>query len=224
MRTSTVLLCVGLLTSFQLAFSQDAPAHNDTSSPSPTSSRLLLDNDYVRVVQQPSPTGIISKKNDSVVIAISPDSSRAADIKFVSRGSVIAQDSGKAEWKSIVIELKRHWDAPIRVCGYPMQCTHKVEPADVEVSETTSLFTNGFITASKHRVFPGGTLSSSYFSPKGSDHIVFVSLSALDASFDGIDEKLAPGQVYFSDAAQVEVTAGDHDGDWIVIRLNTPKP
>ena len=94
---------------------------------------------------------------------------------------------------------------------------------DASIGETTSLFTNGFITAYRHRIERGGTLSSSYFSPRGKDHLLVIALSEMQANFDGVEETLARGQTYTSEATSVEVRAQTGEAGWIVIRVQTPK-
>jgi hypothetical protein len=85
------------------------------------------------------------------------------------------------------------------------------------------LFTSGFVTAYKHDLLPGGTLSSSYFSSRGKDHLMLVPLTVLRASFDGTEEDLKAGQVYASEAAQVEVTATKLAARWVMLRVETAK-
>jgi hypothetical protein len=48
-------------------------------------------------------------------------------------------------------------------------------------------------------------------------------LTNLRANFDGQEEELKPGQVYSSEAAQVEVTAEREAANWIMIRVEIPK-
>jgi len=102
-----------------------------------------------------------------------------------------------------------------------------MQPSDcdgpAEIGETTLLFTNGFVMAYRHRLQSGGTLSSSYYSSASRDHLLFIALSDVHASFDGEDEQLKAGQVYTSDATQVEVSAGQTEARWIVVRVNSPK-
>jgi hypothetical protein len=90
------------------------------------------------------------------------------------------------------------------------------------VAWTTTLFSNGFVTAMRHKMVRGGTLSSSYYSAKGSDHILLIPITELQGNFGGLDEQLKAGQAYFTDATEVEITAKDAEARWIVIRLHAP--
>ena len=93
----------------------------------------------------------------------------------------------------------------------------------MEIGTSTSLFTNGFITAYRDRIDRGGTLSTSYYSTKGAHHLMFVALEDLHADFDGTQQDLKRGQVFGSDAEDVEVDAGAHEARWVVIREEVPK-
>lgn len=123
----------------------------------------------------------------------------------------------------LVVELKRHWDVEVRTCSEPSKCTRPVMIGEFAIGETTSIFTNGFISAYQHRLDAGGTLSSSYFSARGKDHLLLIALADLRADFDGTEERLKAGQVYASDATQVEVNAGSRPIRWVVIRMQVPK-
>jgi hypothetical protein len=92
-----------------------------------------------------------------------------------------------------------------------------------EIGETTSLFTNGFITAYQHRLVVRGTLTSTYYSTKGKDHLLLIPLTNLRANFDGTEENLKQGQAYTSDATEVEVNADLAKARWVVVRVETPE-
>ena len=89
------------------------------------------------------------------------------------------------------------------------------------IGETTSLFTNGFVTAYRHRLDPRATLASSYFSTKGKDHLLLIALTDLHANFDGSDEALKVGQTYASEATEIDVDDGNSPAGWIVLRVET---
>lgn len=122
---------------------------------------------------------------------------------------------------ALIAELKQHWEPPMRTCSEPSRCTHPIRMGEAVIGETTSLFTNGFVTAYQHRLDPGATLDSSYFSAKGRDHLLLIALTDLHANFDGIDESLQAGQTYASEATAVEVNAGKSPARWIVLRVET---
>lgn len=104
-----------------------------------------------------------------------------------------------------------------------MKCTHPIQSGPAQIGQSTTLFTNGFITAYRHHLVKGADLSSSYYSSSGVDHLLLVALTDLRANFDGAEEQLRAGQVYASEASQVEVNASSGEARWIVIRLQTPK-
>lgn len=122
----------------------------------------------------------------------------------------------------IVVELSRHWDAEMRLCTEPKTCAHPIRVGGFEIGQTTSLFSNGFVTAYRHRMERGGTLATSYYSPKRKHHLLLIAAADLEANFDGSEQKLKRGQVFASDAAEVDVDAGSHDVRWIVIRVEVP--
>lgn len=199
--------------------------------PSPTaSSELLLDNDYVRIARlevSPGAFYLLPREHDSVVINL-PDghsggsvSQQTEEVNFIPKGASLRRLEGPA--RAVVVELKHHWDAEVRLCQEPRTCSHSILAGGLEIGQTTSLFSNGFLTAYRHRLVKGGTLDSSYYSAHGVDHIVVVPLTAAHANFDGIEQDLEPGQPFFSAATQVEVTAKDHEVRWVVLRIATPK-
>jgi quercetin dioxygenase-like cupin family protein len=132
-------------------------------------------------------------------------------------------NSGGGTAAVLIVELKQHWEAGMRVCSEPAKCTRPIRMGEYSIGETTSLFTNGFVTAYRHKLERGGTLSSSYFSAKGKDHLLVIALTDLHASFDGNDETLKAGQAYASEATGIEVDAATAPVRWIVIRVETPK-
>jgi len=134
----------------------------------------------------------------------------------------IANPIGKLS-QALLIELKQHWDAEIRPCTEPMKCTRPIRMGELQIGETTSLFTNGFVSAYRHRLASGATLTSSYFSATGKDHLLLVPLTALRANFGGTDEALRRGQAYTSDATEIEVNAGSGEVRWVVIRVQIPR-
>lgn len=132
-------------------------------------------------------------------------------------------NSGGGTVAVLIVELKQHWDAEMRVCSEPAKCTRPIRMGEYSIGETTSLFTNGFVTAYRHRLERGGTLSSSYFSTKGKDHLLLIALTDLHVSFDGNDETLKAGQAYASEATGIDVDAATAPVRWVVIRVETPK-
>ena len=202
--------------------------------------RLIEDSSYFQATRATLPPGatfpIEHKGFDSIVVFLgdglalkegkeSPGRPvRADDVRFLPMGSVaIAANSGADPAEIVIINLKRHWDPEVRNCTEPSKCSRPVRVGEAQIGETVSLFTNGFISAYRHTLERGGTLASSYFSPKGKDHLVLVAATPLIADFEGAEERLKAGQVYFSDATQLEVNAATMAAKWVIIRMHIPK-
>ena len=146
------------------------------------------------------------------------------EARFLAIGSVPRLvNSGSSTVPVLVVELKQHWEVEVRACSEPAKCTRPIRMGEFSIGETTSLFTNGFVTAYQHRLDRGGTLSSSYFSAKGKDHLLLIALTDLHANFDGSDETLKAGQTYASEATGIEVNATNAPARWVVIRVETHK-
>jgi len=90
------------------------------------------------------------------------------------------------------------------------------------IGETRQLFTKNYVSAYRHELEKGGTLNSSYFTSHGTDHVVFLALTPLTASFAEEQLNLAAGQVYFSNAQGVEVDAYGDRALWVAIRIHAP--
>jgi hypothetical protein len=185
-------------------------------------SQLLLENDFVRVSRitiAPRGSITLTEKTDAVLLRISSESA-----EFMPKGkSVQEANASDAEAVDLVIALTRHWDAEVLPCSYPKQCTRTTQMGGEPIAWTTTLFTNGFITASTHKVVRGGTLTSSYYTARGSDKIVVVPFTKLTANFGGTEEALNAGEPYFAAGTEVEVTANDAESRWFVLRINVPK-
>lgn len=202
---------------------------------------LVEENPYFRVFRGELAPGVQNKidqhGSDLVVLALgsglgltargsaAADSLKDGEPRFVPQQSdpaIINTGNGLPQF--LLVELKHHWDTEVRACSEPSKCTRPIRMGDASIGETTSLFTNGFITAYRHRLDTGGTLSSSYFSSKGTDHLLLIALTDLRANFDGAEETLQSGQTYASEARTVEVDAAKAEARWVVIRMQTPKP
>src|SRR5581483_3788607 len=203
--------------------------------------QLVEDNSYFRVSRlefgQGATAAIEQHDHDCVLIALGegltlasrkasiPETLKFGDVRFLPRGAApeIA-NARNASSQLILGELKHHWDAEVRTCLDPGNCARPIRMGDAEIGTTTTLFTNGFITGYQHRLDRGGSLSSSYFSAKGKDHLLLVALTDLNADFEGVRQALHPGQTYTSDASMIEVDAEKAEVRWVVIRMLIPKP
>jgi len=186
------------------------------------SSQLVLENDFLRVFRitiAPNDSTTLAEKTDAVLLRISSESS-----EFLPKGRSVQETNGSdRETVDLLIELKRHWDAEVLPCSFPKQCTRTTEMGGEAIAWTTTIFTNGFITGSTHKLVRGGTLTSSYYTAKGSDRILVVPFTKLKANFGGTEETLNAGEPYFSAGTEVEVTANDAESRWFVLRINVSK-
>jgi hypothetical protein len=202
------------------------------------SSLLLDENPYYSTAKIDLPvdadTQIRQTKRDVVIAVVgggplnlifskSPNAEQIAtdEVRFLARDTNLRiLNSGDKPSQALVIELKQHWDAEVRTCVEP---SRPIRMGPNEIGETTSLFTNGFITAHRHRLVVRGTLTSPYYSTKGKDHLLLIPLRNLRANFDGTEENLKQGQAYTSDATEVEVNADLAEARWVVVQVETPK-
>jgi hypothetical protein len=175
----------------------------------------------MRVLRVTTPAkGVLSfeEKGDIIAVRLQDETAR-----FVPKGSRLdesnATDDNAVE---LLIELKRHWDAEMRPCSYPMKCARETRIGEEPIAWTTTLFTNGFVTASTHKVVRHGSLTSSYYTANGTDRILLIPFTDLNVNFGGIEEHLQAGQPYFSAATEVEVTAKEVESRWCVVRVNAP--
>lgn len=187
---------------------------------SPGSKIDKVNNNLDQVIVVLSGSGLTisaQQKSDTTILSQS-------DAHFLkARSRLTIANSGENSARVVSIGRKQHWDADVRICGEPMKCTRPIQLGSAEIGHSTLLFTNGFLTAYRHDLIVGGTLSSSYFSSRGKDHLLLIPLTDLHANFDGIDEELKAGKPYASDAGQVEITAGKTAATWIMLRVETPR-
>ena len=180
-------------------------------------------------------TGLQQEKDDAVVIALGEGGTLAlspdvppitllnGDPRFLpAGGGSRILNQGTKPLLIFVIGLRQHWNAEMRACGERKKCTHPIRNNSVEVGESTALFTNGFVSASRNRLASGRALMN-YSSDKNTRHMLFVPLADVRVDFDGVDADLKYGDAYASDAAAVEVNAGQHELQWVVISMETPK-
>lgn len=197
------------------------------STPPPRPSpELLLENDYVRVFRvdvQPGEVPIRDAQLRDVVIVAMSDRALDSDaqVRFVPENSPPDLPPATTRYAALLVELKKHWDLEVRPCAPPMTCSRRITVAGQDVGETRFLFSNGFVSAYRHHLVPGGTLDSSYYSSKGTNRILVIALTDLGVSLGGVAENLRSGQVYFSDQTEVEVNASKGQATWVVVRLLT---
>jgi hypothetical protein len=237
MKSRLFLLC--FVISAQVCMAQSAAVVPITKEPS---HHLVFENEYVRVFKvevAPHAETLYHKHDVDYVFVTLGDSDvesvrigeppvrlqlKDGETRFTKGGFAHkAVNLSDKPFVNVTVELKKHFDAEMKSCAEPMKCTRDVVLGGASLGDSTSLFTNGFITATRHHLLRGGTLSSSYYSARGKDRILFVPLNELNANFGGVEETLKAGQAYFSSAGEVEVSAGEQEIRWVVIRLNLPR-
>ncbi|HEY1802275.1 MAG TPA: hypothetical protein VGG46_15220 [Terriglobales bacterium] len=234
-------LIIGLSLTAQIAgqTTQNSNTNQTGSSSSPAVRREIVEeNPYFRVfrlqITAGAETDLESHGRDAVLIVLGENlalsaqkSGEAASLingeaRFLPMGSIShLTNSGTTTVTALIAEIKQHWASAMHSCSEPAKCTHPIRMGEAMIGETTSLFTNGFVTAYRHRLDPGATLASSYFSTKGKDHLLLIALTDLHANFDGSDEALKVGQTYASEATEIDIDAGGSPAGWIVLRVET---
>lgn len=204
----------------------------------PATHQVVLENDHVRVsrswLESRAKTEFRTTE-DSIVVALAKGTSLTVpreqphilgpgEVQFLAKLTQLTLENVDDKPNvSLVVELKRHWDAPMKACSAPSDCTRPVRVGSMQVGETTTLLSNGFITVMRHRLNRGGTLQSSYYSAKGVDYVIVVPVTDIDATIGATNEHLLHGQPYFSGATEIEVSASETEAVWVVIRLHEPK-
>lgn len=199
------------------------------------SDRLLLENEFVRLRSlaiSPDTRALSSTldsvfvlPNDaSVTVAATEDQPTSSELLlFVPSGASRTLRAQTPSATAFLIELKKHWEAPMKPCSETAMCSRTIRAGGMNVGETRTIFSNGFVTGVRHSLDRGATLSSSYFSAKGEDRILLLPLTPLRATFDGAELEFKAGQPYFAMAKDVEVSADSARAVWIVIRLHQPR-
>ncbi|MCU1287435.1 MAG: hypothetical protein JWO13_3785 [Acidobacteriales bacterium] len=202
---------------------------------------LVFENEYVRVFKvevAPHAETLYHKHDVDYVFVTLGDSDvdsvrvgekpvrlllKDGDTRFTKGGFAHkAVNNSDKPFVNVTVELKKAFDAEMKNCEEPMKCTRDIMLGGSPIGDSTSLFTNGFVTVVRHHLKAGASLTSSYYSARGKDKILFVPLTQAKVNFGGISELLNIGQVYFSGAGELEVNAGDDDVRWVMIRLNLP--
>ncbi len=132
-------------------------------------------------------------------------------------------NNGPVPAKVIAIELLKRWNVPMKPCAPPLICARDITVGGMKIGESATFFTNGYVTAQWNGMNPGGSLDSTYFSPKGKDYMVFIALTDLDGNFGGKKQHLAAGSVFATEAKEVEIDAGKDEARWCVLRINDKK-
>lgn len=192
-----------------------------------SATRYVLPNEKPIELSFAAGDGVIVPLNDlRWSSAISADSEWPAvggEAFYVDQGAkpaVSRTANTPADGRVVAVNLKHHWTSTLRKCEEPRQCVRPVKIGEQVIGETRQLFTNNYISSYRHQLEPGGTLTSSYFTSRGTDHVLIVSVTPLKANFSGDEIKLEAGQVYFSTAQEVEVIAGKDRATWVAIRIH----
>jgi hypothetical protein len=202
-------------------------------------SKVLLDNPEVRVTRfDVGRDAFKVKADDGDVVVVAAGEVKftpaleanseflmhAGEARYVVQGSHPEVYCGAETTSCAVyaVDLRHHWQSTLRICEEPKQCSRQIKVGDMVIGETRQLFTNNYVSAYRHELEKGGTLNSSYFTSHGTDHVVFLALTPLTASFAEEQLNLAAGQVYFSNAQGVEVDASGDRALWVAIRIHAP--
>jgi hypothetical protein len=190
--------------------------------------RIEFDNDLQIPLPQHGNDVIVVVLGDGVSVSsatpVGAEKLVDGEVRLVERSAhATLIHSGANFAQVLLVGLKQHWDAEIRPCTFPQTCVRPIRAGGQEIGQSESLFTNGFVTAYRHRMDRGGTLSSSYYSKRATHHLMVVALDDLRANFEGTEQDLKRGQVFGSDAGEVEVEAGAHPARWVVIRVESQK-
>lgn len=185
---------------------------------------IVLQNTHLKVTRLSAANGVREAGRDIVVVPLpssGADISRMQDPFFVAKGTRLPETEGS---DFLLITLTKHRDVSMRTCQEPANCVRKIMVGDAEVGERKQLFTSGFVTGSLQILKKGGSLTSSYYSAKGIDHVLIVTFTDTTFLLDGVEHPLKAGQATFTEAKEVEVNAGLADeARWFTLRLNEPR-
>jgi hypothetical protein len=191
--------------------------------------RVLFENKYFRasslIVAKDTPQKIVPKQHALLIVPINEmnlsesTTLPAGSVLYVPQGSKwLSLASTSVPSKVVVVELLQNYD-DVQACAAPKQCTRPIRFGEGEVGETASLFRGGGLTVDRHRIVPGASLTSNYFTAHMQSHVLLVALTDVDASFGGDAQALTPGNVYFTDAEQADISAGRDETRWVAIRV-----
>lgn len=221
----TVAVCLASIAALGQSSAADRKLLLDNAEMSAT--RYAIPDEKAIDLSFPAGDGVIVPLNDlrwSKAMSADSDSTAAAgEALYVDQGArpaVSRTASTPPDGTVVAVNLKHHWTSTLRKCEEPRQCVRPVKIGEQVIGETRQLFTNNYISAYRHQLEPGGTLTSSYFTSRGADHVLIVAVTPLTANFSGDEIKLEAGQVYFSTAQEVEVTAGKDRATWVAIRIH----
>jgi hypothetical protein len=221
------------------SMTDDPPQSNpDAAGAKP---QLVAENEHysVRILDLTGATrmALPQRTNDTIVVVLgqglslisdrleSPVALADGDVRFLERiKHPVLVHSGEVASQVLLVEIKHHWNAEIDICSEPGRCNRAIRAGGIEIGQSTRLFTNGFITAYRDHIARGGTLDTSYYTKGRSPHLLLIALDDLQADFEETHREMKRGEVFLSDAGQLEVDAGLHEARWIVVRVETPKP
>lgn len=175
---------------------------------------VVLENPEVQVtryaIDPQNPLQVTFTDGDGVVVPM----------QGVKWSAAISANSESEAATVLAVHLKHHWAAMLRKCED--QCARPIKIEDHVIGETRSLFTNHYVSAYRHELDRGGSLSSSYFTSHGNDHVLLIALTPLAATVSGDRIWLEPGQAYFSTTQDVEANAEHDRAVWVAIRIHAP--
>jgi hypothetical protein len=118
----------------------------------------------------------------------------------------------------LIVELNQEFER-VEECAAPKQCDRTIHTAGQDVGKTTLILSGGGLTVQRHSLVEGASLTSSYYTSNLKSHVLIVPLTAMDANFNGDQQDLRAGHVYFTEAEQADISAVKGGSRWIAIRV-----
>lgn len=203
----------------------------------PLAGSLVLENEFVRVVRPDAGAGVDEIRGrtatDIVIIPLSEiqltDGEKPAETygkgiaSFVAAKSPFTVRLNKDGAPPLLVQLKKDWGTQLKRCAEPMTCVRPIKMSNEEIGQTRLLFNNGYLTGTLYTLVKGASLTSTYYSARGTDHLLFVPLVDAQVNFSGTPEQFRAGQAYFSSANEVEVSGPALTPvSWVVLRIHIP--
>jgi hypothetical protein len=182
---------------------------------------MVLDNASVRVFRATIPAHkrlLFQTTGDVVVVRLGTH-----EAAFLPGSQVFKRPNQKnSEAVDLIVELKQHVPGKMKACVQASSCSRDTIMNGKKVGEALTLFSNGYLTATRQQVKPGTAISTSFNSTPGTDQVLLIPFTDLRANVAGADQQLKAGEPFFTDAAELQVGGANAEGKWIVLRLHAP--
>jgi hypothetical protein len=176
------------------------------------------DRDYVGVILGDADVESVRLGEATVSLKLKDGEARFTKGGFAHK----AVNKSDKPFKNVTVEWKKGRPGEVETCAAPKECVRTSRTGGHVISVTTTLFTSRSLRAFRHTLSARGSLASSYYSPGSDDNILMVALTPFSASLDGANKSFAAGESWFGKVQEVEVTAGDQDAAWVVMRMTLP--